>query len=166
MSKRASLVRGLVALAVLGALASAMIVAPAGAHVTRKFGHLKKHINQIATKQANQVFDSKIGPATAPFQAKSDLLFAVVTNAGSATAALVRSRGATGVGAFFVTDVSFNRAVNNCAWTATAEEGVNNTTNAIAELGGDNNTIRVTLTDDAGGLVLGAGETFHLVVVC
>jgi hypothetical protein len=174
MSKRTSLVRGLVALAVLGALAGAMIVSPVGAAAPLTKAKVKK----IATKVANNVFNSKIGTAkagdadkldgldSAAFQQTGNLMFAVVTNAGSATAALVRGRGATGAAAFFVTDVTFNRAVNNCAWTATAEEGVNNTTNAIAELGGDNNTIRVTLTDDDGALVLGAGETFHLVVVC
>lgn len=177
MSKRASLVRGVVALAVLGALAGAMIVSPVGAAAPLT----KAKVRKIAKKEATKVFNSKIGGATVAnaanadkldnldsgaFQQTDDLLFAVVTDAGSATASLVRGRGATGVGAFFVTDVSFSRAVNNCAWTATAEEDSDNATNAVAELAIDNNTIRVTLTDDAGNIVLGAGETFHLVVVC
>jgi hypothetical protein len=174
MSRRASLMRGVVALAILGALAGAMIVSPVGAAAPLTKAKVKK----IAKKEATKVFNSKIGTAKAgdadkldgldsnAFQQTDDLLFAVVTDAGSATASLVRGRGATGVGAFFVTDVSFNRTVNNCAWTATAEEDSDNATNAVAELAIDNSTIRVTLTDDAGNIVLGAGETFHLVVVC
>lgn len=37
-----------------------MVVAPAGAHVTGKFAHLKKHMRQVATK----VFNQKIGSAS------------------------------------------------------------------------------------------------------
>jgi hypothetical protein len=68
MAGKRSLVRGGITLAVLAALAAAMVVAPAGAHVTGKFGHLKKHIKRIAKKQATQVFNQKIGPATANLQ--------------------------------------------------------------------------------------------------
>ena len=164
MSKRTSLVRGLVALAVLGALASAMIVAPAGAHVTGKFGHLKKHINQIAKKQANQVFDSKIGPATAPFQAKSDLLFAVVDSAG-VNPVLVNGRGVTGLIGFVATIVTFNRNVNNCAATATYEGGPDDTY-AEVEYDTDPNELLVWLEDDTGAFVSGAGTSFHLIVIC
>jgi hypothetical protein len=60
MAGKRSLVRGGITLAVLAALAAAMVVAPAGAHVTGKFGHLKKHMKQVATK----VFNQKIGSAT------------------------------------------------------------------------------------------------------
>ena len=54
MAQRRTLVRGGITLAVLAALAGAMVVAPAGAHVTSKFGHLKKHIKKIAKQEANK----------------------------------------------------------------------------------------------------------------
>ena len=164
MNRRTSLVRGIVALAVLGALASAMIVAPAGAHVTGKFGHLKKHINKIATKQANQVFDSKIGPATAPFQLESDLLFAVVDSPG-VNPVLLSGRGVTELIGFVGTVVEFNRNVSNCAATASYGEGPDDT---YAEVQYDTDPTRliVWLEDDTGAFVSGAGTSFHLIVVC
>jgi hypothetical protein len=61
MARKRSLVRGGITLAVLAALAGAMVVAPAGAHVTSKFGHLKKHMTQVA----NKVFNQKITTAKA-----------------------------------------------------------------------------------------------------
>jgi hypothetical protein len=54
VAQRRTLVRGGITLAVLAALAGAMVVAPAGAHVTSKFGHLKKHIKKIAKQEANK----------------------------------------------------------------------------------------------------------------
>jgi hypothetical protein len=99
------------------------------------------------------------------FQQKSELLFAVVSAGGTAGAALVRHRGATGVAAFFVTTVSFNRNVNTCAWTATVEDtGSDDEVFAEANLGTSNNEVVVTMFDDTGAIEL--GETFHLVVVC
>jgi hypothetical protein len=177
MGKGKLWLRGVVTLGLVGAVAAGMVVAPAGAHLTNKFGHLKKHINQIAKKQANQVFDSKIGSASVAnadkldnldsgdFQKTSDLLFAVVNNAGTATATLVRGRGATGVSAFFVTNVSFNRPINTCAWTATSETGGDQTF-ATVDPGPDNSTVTVTLFDDTGTVEANTGEVFHLVVVC
>ena len=88
MSAKRSLVRGGITLAVLAGLAAAMVVAPAGAHVTGKFGHLKKHIKQISKKQANQVFNQNIGPATAPFLKKTESVVAFQKDStGSSTAA-------------------------------------------------------------------------------
>jgi hypothetical protein len=77
MAAKRSLVRGGITLAVLAALAGAMVVAPAGAHVTGKFGHLKKHIKKIA----NKTFDQKIGPATEPFLKKPDNIAVAQQNA-------------------------------------------------------------------------------------
>jgi hypothetical protein len=60
VAQRRTLVRGGITLALLAALAGAMVVAPAGAHVTGKFAHLKKHMRQVAKK----VFNQKIGSAS------------------------------------------------------------------------------------------------------
>lgn len=60
MAGKRSLVRGGITLAVLAALAGGMVMAPAGAHVTGKFAHLKKHMRQVAKK----VFNQKIGSAS------------------------------------------------------------------------------------------------------
>jgi hypothetical protein len=164
MSKRTSLVRGLVALAVLGALAGAMIVSPVGAAAPLTKAKVKKIATKIATKTANNVFDSKIGPATAPFQAKSDLLFAVVDSAG-VNPVLVNGRGVTGLIGFVATIVTFNRNVNNCAATATYEGGPDDTY-AEVEYDTDPNELLVWLEDDTGAFVSGAGTSFHLIVIC
>ncbi|MDQ4006239.1 MAG: hypothetical protein M3135_08085 [Actinomycetota bacterium] len=51
--------RGVITLAILGALAGAMIASPVGA----AFNPTKKQIKKIARKQAAAVFDASIGPA-------------------------------------------------------------------------------------------------------
>lgn len=49
----------------------------------------KAKVKSIAKKQANKVFDQEIGPATAPFQEKSDILFGTVGNAGALSVTLL-----------------------------------------------------------------------------
>jgi hypothetical protein len=101
MAAKPSLVRGGITLAILAALAGAMVVAPAGAHVTGKFGHLKKHINKIAKKRANQVFNQKIGPATSGFQPKcsdgSVIAYALINVDAVISAATTGGFATTGV---------------------------------------------------------------------
>jgi hypothetical protein len=173
-------IRGAVTLAIIGGLAAALIATPALSLTSKD----KKQVKKIANKQANQVFDSKIGSATvanagnaanadkldnldsADFQKEADLLFAVVDNAGStATVALVRGRGATGVGAFFATTVTFNRNVDTCSYVASAQDTPgDDQAFATARLGSSNNDVVVALFDDTGTIEV--GETFHLQVIC
>jgi hypothetical protein len=158
-------------LVVIALVMAANLISPAVGHVTRKLTHLYKHLDpryvNVGEQAASAANADKLDNFdSGDFQKKTELLFAVVNNAGSATATLVRGRGATGVSAFLVTDVSFNRAVNNCSWTATADPTADAQTFATVEPGTDNNTVRVTLWSDAGALIVGAGEMFHLTVVC
>jgi hypothetical protein len=44
-SKRDSYIRGVLALGVLGLVTASLLVGPATAHVTKKFPHLRKHLN-------------------------------------------------------------------------------------------------------------------------
>jgi hypothetical protein len=53
-------VRGAITLGILVAFAAAMVVAPAGAHITSKFGHLKKHIKKIAKTEANTAANNAV----------------------------------------------------------------------------------------------------------
>jgi hypothetical protein len=165
VASRRTLVRGGITLAVLAAMAAAMVVSPAGAHITT-FGHLKKHVKKIAKQEATKVFDSKIGPATAPLQEEADLLYATVNNAGVGGVTLVHGRGVTQVLSFAATIVEFNRSVTDC--TANATYGGNPTNDAFAsvEYGSEPDRINVWLTDASGNLVFGTGEMFHLIVVC
>jgi hypothetical protein len=50
---RGTWIRGTVTLGVIGVLAAAMLISPAGAHLG-KFGHLKSHIKKIAKKVAQK----------------------------------------------------------------------------------------------------------------
>jgi hypothetical protein len=165
VASRRTLVRGGITLAVLAAMAAAMVVSPAGAHITT-FGHVKKHIKKIAKKEATTVFDSKIGPATAPFQEEADLLYATVNNAGVGGATLVHGRGVTEVIPFAATVVVFERPVNNCTPTVTYGGDPNDGMSASVEYGTDPNRLTVWLFDDTGTFVFGTGVMFHLIVVC
>ena len=189
-TSRRTLLRGAVSLGLLGALAAAMIVAPAGAHVTKKLQHLQKHLDPLYLnvgekasdadkldgvdstgflKTAQKATDSdKLDNLdSTAFQQEADLLYAVVDNAGVGSIAILRGRGATGVAAFFISAVSFNRPINTCSWFATPEpEGTGVAIAATVGLGADNSTVNVLLWDDVGNLVFDTDERFHLQVLC
>lgn len=165
MSNRTSLVRGVVALAVLGALTGAMIVSPVGAA-----GDLtKKQVKKIATK----VFNAKIGAASvanadnldgqdsSAFLRKSQVAWAVVNAAGT----LIRGAGANSAGNLGTGnyEVIFAQDVSQCAYQATVSDST-----VGAEIGaeprtGNLNGVFVTTWSSAGAP---ADKPFHLVVIC
>ena len=162
-TSRRTLLRGAVTLGLVGAFAAAMVVVPAGAHVTRRLSHLYKHLDKRYVNEGDKAADSNKldGLDSSAFQQEADLLFAVVNNAGDATVQIVRGRGATSVIPFIASIVTFNRPVDTCAWTATAEG--NRYAHAVLNA---NDQIAVFLRDAGGAFVTGVGERFHLVVVC
>jgi hypothetical protein len=162
MARNRTLTRGAVVLAVLGLTAGALIAGPAGA----AFNPTRAKIKKIANKQATKVFDSKIGPATAPFEEEADLLYATVNNAGAAGVTLVQGRGVTAVTPFVATILDFERPVNNCAATATYAGSPNDDVWATVQAGGNDSQLYVWLIDDAGALQSGAGMMFHLILLC
>jgi hypothetical protein len=70
-------------LALLGLLAGALVASPVGAAITKsKVKKIATKIaTSIATNKANEVFDAKIGPATAGFQ--PDLMWAHIDADGT-----------------------------------------------------------------------------------
>ena len=165
MNKHGSLVRGVVALVVLGALAAFLIVSPVGAAgvVT------KKQVKKIATK----VFNSKIGGASVAnsdqldgqdstaFLQSSKVMWATVNAAGT----LVGDVGATSAGKLGTGnyEVIFGTNVSQCAYQATVSDST-----VGAEIGaqprtGNANGVFITSWSSAGAP---ADKPFHLLVVC
>jgi hypothetical protein len=89
--------RGVLTLALVGGLATALVVSPVGA----AFNPTKAKIKKIAKKQATQVFNQKIGPATSGFQPKcsdgSVIAYALINVDAVISAATTGGFATTGV---------------------------------------------------------------------
>lgn len=85
--------RGVITLGVIGVVGASLIASPVGAHLG-KFGHLKKHIRQIARKVANQRINALVpGMITTVGDARYTALenvetFSTVLDANGATQTL------------------------------------------------------------------------------
>jgi hypothetical protein len=93
-TSRKTWIRGAVTLGILGAFAAAMIVSPAGAHVTRKLKHLYKHLDpryvNVGETVANATNADKLDNLdSSAFQQKCTdgavLAYALVDGNGAAT---------------------------------------------------------------------------------
>jgi hypothetical protein len=91
MGTRKPWIRGAVTLTVVGGLAAAMIASPVGAALS------KKTVKKIATKVANQVFDSKIGDYYTKGQIDQGFYTKAQIDQGFYTKAQI-DQGATGCG--------------------------------------------------------------------
>jgi hypothetical protein len=163
-----------IALLVAGLLTGTVLIQPAVAHVTRRLGHLQKHLDKRYVKKGDIVAnaanaanaDRLDGKDSTAFVGSEELLWAVVESSGT----LVRGQGAVGVTTPFSGQVrvKFNRAVNTCAWVATPGENdaeiLFDPTFISTGISATDQTVIVVETKNPGGGL--TPEPFHLAVTC